>query len=208
VQDKNIKPIKLGLIRYCKLFWKVKILTVHNGMITFTENNKEYFYNIYDDDFLDNYLGRKVIVRYNDIDFSIILVYDIDDDEHKLTIKRTPVIPKASAERTKEANDILYEHSRKNKRIRDKLKQGIKETKEKAEKVIESLPPELTQFYPVSKEIQEESDESLLQKELKKITKIEKLETFDSEEELSFEEKFKNIYRKKGNLKPFTYGNN
>jgi hypothetical protein len=48
----------------------------------------------------------------------------------------------------------------------------------------------------------------LLQKEVKKIAKVEKLESFNTEEELSYEEKFKNIYRKKGNLKPFTYGNN
>lgn len=207
-RDDKIGPVKLNLIKYCKLFWKVKILTVHDGMISFKNNGIEYFYNIYNEVFLNNYLGRKVKIRYNDKDYSRILVFDIDDDEYQITIKRMPVIPKASAERTDEENKRIYEHSRKNKELRIKLKQGIKDIKKEAEKIREEAPPELALFYPVSKEVQEDAEETQLNKELKKISKIEKLESFETKEELSFEEQFERLYKKKGNLKPFTYGNN
>jgi hypothetical protein len=151
------------------------------------------------------YNGIKVIVRYNKDNLSKIMIFNLKYDTYITTLERLPTISKASYERDAEQNTNLYRHSKRKKELKSKLLNGIRKIDEISQKNRESLPPELTEFISVSKYQKEETENSILNKEMNKLLGTVNLKRIENNKE---NDDSKNIYKEKGSLKRYTYGNN
>ena len=204
-KKKKFQPIQLNTIKYVQLFWNQNELTIHNSSITFDINKVNYCYNIYDGEKVKKHNGIKVLVRYNKADLSKIMIFNLKYDTYITTLDRLPTISKGSYERDSEQNSNLYRHSKRKKELKSKLLEGMKKIDEISQKNRESLPPELTEFTSVSKYQKEATENSILNEEMNKLLGAVNFKRIENNKE---GDDSKNIYKQKGNLKRFTYGNN
>lgn len=203
-----VQPIKLNSIMVSKLFWNQNILMLHNGMISFSIKNKQFYFNTYSYQVITKYSGNKVRVRYDLSNLSLAMIFDLNSDEFICKLRRVPDIAKPIVERTDQANFDLHEHSRKKRRLKNKLLEKQRELETKVYENRELLPPELIEIFPLSKQEREKIEDELVLSEINDLSTESSLKTFNVDEEISFEEIFKNLYRQEGNLKIYNHGRN
>lgn len=206
---KKCTPILLNEVKNAMLFWNEKIITVDNSSIVFFISKEKFVYNVYDEGFTLRYNGMKIRIRYNLKDMSNILLFNFNNDEFICSAKRFPNISKSSYERDEMQNIDLHKHITAKRETKQRIAKKNKAIQEKRKQNVELLPPEITLYMPTSKIQGEETEKELLRTEAENQAALEKFKTITNEEDSeNLEDMFKNIYSKKGSLKPFNYGSN
>ncbi|WP_338875683.1 Mu transposase C-terminal domain-containing protein [Spirosoma sp. SC4-14] len=72
-----------------ELFWLEKEVTVLRNQIKFTVDHQEYVYQIFDKEFLYQYSGKKVAVRYDDTDLDRVMLFVPGTDQFLLDLEET-----------------------------------------------------------------------------------------------------------------------
>jgi hypothetical protein len=136
--------------------------TILYNCIDVIKEGIKYQYMIYDKSFFLKYFRKKVVIRYEKFSHDEILVYEMGGLEAILRLKLHKKIVEAPVNRSPQDNIELYEYAARQKKWVFELTEEVKAFK----KLICHVPIEATHYKIDSKEVMEDAEDALIQKEI------------------------------------------
>ena len=199
-------PIELNSIKYSILFWRETKVVYDKGMITFDYQRVTYKYNIYDRKIAFEYRGTQVMVRFNPLDLSFVLIFDVKNDDYIAKLDRYNNNPKALVERSSKDQEEVKAHIAKKRKLKADLLKTGEAIIEASNRNRDMLPPELTELGVGSKREREESEDFMISNEFEENSKFGARKI--QQKEKQFDDLFEGLFFSEGDLSILEHGKN
>ena len=105
IKSNPVNTVQLNSNKIVQIFWKKTRITIRKSMVNLTVNKVDYKYSNWSEDLIFKLNGRKVIVRYDSDDMSVVYLYDEENHFFLCKLQKDHKIQMASVSQTEK--DIL-----------------------------------------------------------------------------------------------------